>query len=57
MELPIGEVIEIEGRKMRHVGGGRFEPVEVCELLTKRHDSNEGEALHKVPHAIQPGSV
>lgn len=42
----VGAVVSINGRPMRHLGGGRFEPLEQGEGLFKRYDMDEGDTLH-----------
>lgn len=50
-ELPIGAIVMLDGRRMRHMGGGKLEPAPE-ELLAKRFDTMECEPLHKVPACI-----
>jgi hypothetical protein len=44
--LSEGDVRQIEGRTMRHLGEGRFVPVD-ADLLVKRFANDDGELLLK----------
>ncbi len=56
-KLEVGAVVVMDGRKMRHLGDGQFEPVPEPETLAKRFGADEYEPLHRVPDATQRGGV
>lgn len=44
-QLPVGAEVMVDGRLMRHLGGGQFEPV--GKPMAKRFDQYDGEPLQR----------
>lgn len=45
--LDIGEVVTINGQRMRYIGDGRFEPEGQWPTMAKRFDAEDGQPLHR----------